>query len=382
MSKPQDSNPWSKIKLLPVLFVIGLFIAVWVRSQSSPASKGTSPAPTAAVASTSVTDKGQTILRGPIFGTTYTIKVNEKLDEVAREGLQANIERRLKKIDEAMSTYKKTSEVSRFNALPLGGAVTVSKATAEVLEVALHVGQLTKGAFDVTVGPLVNAWGFGPEQGAKAPDAAKLKTLRARVGASRVMSFDEETRQLTKKVDGAALDLSAVAKGYAVDVVVKVLEEQEFTGIMVEIGGELRVSGQRADGKPWVLGIQNPRGGEPYEIFDAEEGALATSGDYRNFRVIDGKHVSHTIDPRTGAPVTHGVASVSVLTQSCTAADAWATALTVLGPVKGIQLADEHRLAVMMLVRDGDGFKRQISRLWPARSHRPGAKKPTPPKKD
>ncbi|HAN30249.1 MAG TPA: hypothetical protein DCQ06_01505 [Myxococcales bacterium] len=368
MSTPSESSPWSKLKILPIVFVLALFAMLWWRSGSE--STSTPPEKVVEVQRLSESDEHTTTLSGPIFGTRYIVKVNEKLDDISRGGLQSKIERHLSQIDEAMSTYKATSEVSRFNALAMGQSVTVSQATAEVLEVALHIGQQSEGAFDVTVGPLVDAWGFGPKGGGKAPDEATLAKLRESVGASRVLQIDEDTRTLVKKVAGAQLDLSAVAKGYAVDSLMKLLTDREYAGVLVEIGGELRVSGQRGDGKAWKLGVQNPEGGGAYEVIDAEQGALATSGDYRNFRVYEGKRVSHTIDPRTGRPVTHNLASVSVLADNCAAADAWATALTVLGPEQGMKLAEEERLAVMMLVRQDKGFERLTTKLWPTHGQR------------
>lgn len=361
---PPDPNlpPWKRLKPLPIVFVVGLFALVWWRGEDNEERRkrrGFEPV--------QVIGK-HTVFQGKTMGTTFRVKLSGKLPETHGRALLSAVNEELEAVNAAMSTYQPTSELSRFNALAVNESLTLSPPTAAVLTLSLAVGVKSAGAFDVTVGPLVNAWGFGAKGTQKAPDDATLKALRRTVGAQRVLQFTPKSRVVSKKVPGVALDFSAVAKGFAVDKVAERLVREGVPGFMVEVGGEVRTHGKRADKQPWRIGIEqpNPAGGGVAQIVVLEDRALATSGDYRNYREVDGARVSHTIDPRTGRPITHKLASVSVLAATCAEADAWATTLNVLGPEAGLALADELNLAAFLLIRGNDGnFKQRTSKAWP-----------------
>ena len=256
-----------------------------------------------------------------------------------------------------MSTYKPESEVSRFNASGMS-EFAVSEDLARVLASARNVAELSDGALDVTVGPLVDAWGFGPSGRLTAPDEAELETLRESVGW-RNLILDEEHGTLRKIIGNLRIDLSAIAKGFAVDKVLEGVVQLGYADVMVEIGGEVRTAGLNEMARPWRIGIERPdeNGRVAALAVEFSDLALATSGDYRNFREIDGHRISHTIDPRTGRPVDHTLASVSVLCSTCIEADAWATALNVLGPDEGVTLAELQGLDALFIVRTKSGFE-------------------------
>ena len=364
MPPPDPTQPpWQRLRPLPVIFVIGLFALVWWRGQ------GAKEQARSRQVDAVQTEAGHTILQGRTMGTTFRVKLAGLIPERHGRAMLAVVQAELDKVDAAMSTYKPTSELSRFNQLPKGGELVFSPETAEVMALALRVGAASGGAFDVTVGPLVEAWGFGPSRPRQDPDAATLTALRARVGASTVLRFDPKTRAIRTLVPGVHLDFSAIAKGYAVDKVAARLQAEGVPGFMVEVGGEIRTHGARADKKPWRIGIEqpNPAGAGLAQVVEVTERALATSGDYRNYRERDGVRLSHTIDPRTGEPITHGLASVSVLAKTCAEADAWATAINVLGPEAGLALAEREGLAAFLLIRRADGtFAGRSSAAWPS----------------
>ena len=242
------------------------------------------------------------LFSGPIMGTTYHVKVVADLPARTAEELDRNILETLERVNGRMSTYRDDSELSQFNAIMETAPFALSDETLGVFEIALEVSRETGGAFDVTVGPLVNAWGFGPGKG-ETPDAATIGQLLERVGYGK-LTLDRNGGTLAKSIPGMYCDLSAVAKGYAVDAVAAALEEKGVTRYMVEVGGEVRTSGTNQEGRPWRIGIYRP---DP-ERFDLQRVvalsglSMATSGDYRNYIDVDGKRLSHTIDPRTGRP--------------------------------------------------------------------------------
>jgi thiamine biosynthesis lipoprotein len=299
---------------------------------------------------------------GPTMGTRYTVKVvGESLPEERREAVSAVIEEQLGRVNSRMSTYLPESELSRFNLFTGNEPYPLSPETLTVLREAMAVSEATDGAFDITVGLLVDAWGFGAaEAGPEQPTEAEIETLRGRVGWRLLEIEDGGVRKLDPLL---ACDLSAIAKGYAVDLVAGALEELGFHDYMVEVGGEVRVAGLSARREPWRIGIERPEATERQlqEVLPLTDVALATSGDYRNFVVRDGRRLSHTIDPRTGRPVEHAGASVTVLADRCMTADAWATALMVLGPEAGFELAVARSVPALFLVHDGDGGFREHS---------------------
>lgn len=296
-------------------------------------------------------------LMGETFGTTYSVRFIG-LDQSQASDVRGQINDLFEQIDQQMSLWRDDSELSRFNASAGEDWFPVSEDTARVVESAIAISRETDGAFDPTVAPLMKLWSFGPEQKPlSVPTEEQIAETRQHVGVDGI-----EVRlspPALRKLDSAVrLDLNAIAKGDAVDRVAALLQRQMITEYMVEIGGEVRTSGTHNDGRPWSIGIERPIVGERsvQAIVELREASLATSGDYRNYVVADGKRYSHTIDPRTGNPIEHAVASVSVVADDCMTADAWATALMVLGPEDGRRAADEHGLAAMFVVHDGDRF--------------------------
>ena len=319
-------------------------------------------------------------ITGATMGTTFAVIVVSREDAArarplagrpeggAREtdGLRAAIQGRLDGIEARMSHYRSDSELSRFNRARTTGPRPMSRETLGVVAEALAVSRASGGAFDVTVGPLVDAWGFGAAGGAPAaPGEALLAGLRERVGFD-LLEVDRAAGTLRKRRPDVAIDLSAVAKGYAVDAVASLLVERGFRDYLIEIGGELRAGGGNEDGAAWRVAVERPLPASPgtQRVLPLAEAAVATSGDYRNFRDLDGVRVSHTIDPRTGRPVTHRLRSVSVVARRCLLADARSTALNVLGPDEGYALAVEQGWAALFVADDGTG--RLVERETPA----------------
>ena len=308
------------------------------------------------------------LIQGEVMGTTYTVKVvadtrQEQSAETQAE-LEATVQAALSAVDEAMSTYKPDSELSGFNDGPAGRDVPLSPALAEVLALAFDVHARSEGAFDITVGPLVDRWGFGTRGPLQdLPGEAELETLTARLGHDH-LTFDGKA--LRKDDAALRVDLSAIAKGYGVDQAALALKTAGYDDFMVEVGGEIRVSGNTEAGRPWRLAVETPSPTERaiYEVVELRDQALATSGDYRNFTVVEGTRYSHTIDPTTGRPVTHRLASVSVVAPTCAEADALATALNVLGPQRGLALAEKEGLPALFLVGDPDDLQAHPTDAW------------------
>ncbi|MBX3177417.1 MAG: FAD:protein FMN transferase [Candidatus Hydrogenedentes bacterium] len=295
-----------------------------------------------------------TVLSGAIMGTTYHVKVVGELDPAATNSAAAAVDAALQRVDGLMSTYKPDSEISRLNQHGAGEPFPLSEETFAVIALAVEVGAKSGGAFDITVGPLVNAWGFGPEAG-RDPPPEEIARLRALTGPDK-LALDAEAKTVTKAEAGVYCDLSAIAKGYAVDRAAAALDALGHANYMVEVGGEVRAAGRNANGVPWRIAIEKPRDYERavQEVVALDGVSLATSGDYRNFYESGGRRVSHTIDPKTGQPVNHALASASVIHEECALADAYATALMALGPDAGEAFARAHDLAVLFIVH-GEG---------------------------
>ena len=293
-------------------------------------------------------------IRGEALGTFYTLTVVAPPEGVTEERIRELADTALDRINTLMSTYKEDSELSRFNRHAEPSPFSLSPESYEVFSIALAISEESGGALDITVGPLVNAWGFGPGSRREPPDEEEIRQLLLHQGYEKLRLLEEGS--IVKEDPLLYCDLSAVAKGYAVDVVARALEDAGISRYMVDVGGEMRVAGRNARKEPWGLGIEKPLTGvrELEMAVQLEEGSLATSGDYRNMYIHEGKRISHTIDPATGHPVQHDLASVSVIHPSCAWADGYATALLVLGPEKALALAQEKKLAVMLIIRDED----------------------------
>lgn len=307
-------------------------------------------------------------LTGNTMGTYYSIKVvGTKKDQA--QHLQGQIDQRLNVVNQQMSTYLADSELSRFNQSQSDGRFAVSVDTAEVVTAALQMGKQTQGALDVTVGPLVNLWGFGPdERPVEVPTQAQLTDALAVTGLEHLrVEIDAQGQYLYKAIPELYVDLSSIAKGFGVDVVSEYLNEQGITNHLVEIGGEVRLSGHNGHHKPWTIAVERPHNDDGrsnelvQQVIVAGNNSVATSGDYRNYYELDGQRLSHTIDPTTGHPITHNLASVTVIHASCMIADGLATALTVMGTEQALAYAEQHELAVYLLSKTEDGFKVDMS---------------------
>jgi len=297
-------------------------------------------------------------LAGRSMGTSWHVTVIPDTGGLDDRVLQAGIEAILDSVNQSMSTYRDDSEISRFNALEPDVWFPISADFYTVLSTALAIGWQSDGAYDVTVGPLVDLWGFGPAGLVNEPpsDDAVTDVLES-VGLDQ-LRLDGEAMQLLKR-SPLALDFSSIAKGYAVDLIAQWLDGQGLGRYLVEVGGEMRLAGMSGRGGPWRIAIERPdSGGRDVETaVSLTDVAVATSGDYRNFFEIDGQRFSHSIDPRRGYPVAHDLVSVTVVDSSAMLADAWATALVVLGQEAGMKVAQEHGLAVYFIQRQGDALQ-------------------------
>lgn len=303
-------------------------------------------------------DRRLAVFSGPTMAGTYSVKIARPgtLSAAARAALDGELFAAVDGVDRAMSTYRPDSELSRLNRHGPDAPFEVSTALAEVLATARGVSRASGGAFDVTIGPLVNAWGFGPDHRGALPSADELAALRERVDW-RSLALEPGTRSVRKARPDAYADLSGIAQGFGADRIAAALEARGFGDYLVEVSGEVRARGTNPDGQPWRIGIERPDAAErtPHLVVPLGDGALATSGDYRNWFERDGRRYSHEIDPASGAPVTHRLASVSVVHPHAAAADAWATGLFVLGPDEGMRVAEREGLPAYFLVRAPDG---------------------------
>ncbi len=292
------------------------------------------------------------------MGTTYTVKlVAESPLETAETDRLANvIFAAIEDVNGRMSTYKEDSELSRFNQLKTDEPFTVSDETLKVLLEAQRIGALSDHAYDITVGPLVNLWGFGPGLRANDISDEAITAARASVGWEKI-EIDAASSTIRKLHPDVYVDLSSIAKGYGSDRVGDALAGEGYQRYMVELGGEIRAAGLNLSGAPWRVAIERPVEDERaiQRVVPLENLSMATSGDYRNFYDADGERISHTIDPRTGRPVRGRVASVSVVDPSCMTADGWATALTALGEDEGFAIAEREQLTALFQLRQDDG---------------------------
>ena len=297
------------------------------------------------------------------MGTYYQIKYvldaqQQGNKQLSAEALQVEIDKRLELVNDLMSTYRPDSELSRFNISEK--SLQVSDAMRDVVNAALTISAQTDGAYDVTVGPLVNLWGFGPDKRPnKVPSQALINEKMAFVG-SHYLSLNGNT--LTKAIPQLYVDLSSIAKGYGVDFIAEYLQQLGIENYLVDIGGELRVTGSKPGKEQWTLAVERPVAGQNVQrLIHIGDNGIATSGDYRNYFESDGIRYSHTIDPKTGKPITHKLVSVTVIDKSCMLADGYATAITVLGPKAGLEFATKQHLAVFLLVKEGDDFSEQYT---------------------
>lgn len=301
---------------------------------------------------------------GQTMGTNYTVQWSGNVSTENKK-LIAQFEKRLHEINLAMSTYIEDSELSQFNRLPAGESAGISADFTRVMRQAQAIAVISQGAFDFTVGPLVDLWGFGPPgERTAVPEKAEIDAVMSRVGYQNISLQVADMR--LSKLEQSEIDLSAIAKGYAVDVLAGVLDDNGIHNYLVEIGGELRAKGFKYENVRWKAGIETPQdqGRALQKVLELRDISVATSGDYRHYFEQDGVRYSHTIDPSNGYPVTHRLASVTVLDSNCARADALATALMVMGPERGMRLADQQGLAVYFIVRVGERFETRWSRSF------------------
>lgn len=292
------------------------------------------------------------------MGTSYRLVLSTTLDQNTHESIRTDVDAALNTLEDQMSTWHPDSELSRFNQSESTEWFPVSSDTAFVVSEAKKFWKLSEGAFDPTVAPLIKLWHFAEDPGEQTiPGDAEIERALSETGFNQI-DVRLEPPALLKKNPAMQLNLSAIAKGYAVDLVSQLLTERVDAGHLVEIGGEMRSRGLKNDGSSWTAGIETPDA-LPRHIHAAlnlNDQSLATSGDYRNYFEVDGQRYSHTIDPTTGRPITHALASVSVLADDCLTADAIATAIEVLGPERGLKLAKQQNLPAYLIVRNDSGF--------------------------
>jgi thiamine biosynthesis lipoprotein len=301
--------------------------------------------------------------RGETMGTTYMVKI-AGADGIDDQTLRFAIDGELRRVNDQMSTYLKSSEITQFNQSESTDWFPVSSEFAKVVGVAQQISKTTGGAFDITVSPLVNAWSFGTTKRTQTvPDASEIQSILESVGYQK-LTVRPDPPALRKSIPELQIDLSSIAKGHGVDRVIERLATLGADHAFVEIGGEVRTAGDKPGGA-WKVGIQLPDAASDTVMIahsmlvnEPAGNAMATSGDYRNHFSVDGKRYSHTIDPRTGSPVDHDLASVTVVAKTCMEADAWATALNVLGIRDGEIIASDNDLHTLLVARSGDeGFR-------------------------
>ena len=300
----------------------------------------------------------QVSFSGKTMGTTYHITVVTGFFKNTK-ALKNKIDIRLDEINKSMSTYRKDSEISRFNALnKTGEKFYISDDFFNVMTVAQHIYELTGEAWDGTIEPIVNLWGFGNSKNKKRiPEKSEIDALLADIGFNNIeMSANH---YLVKRKASISLDFASIGKGYGVDQVAVLIRMDGIINYLVEIGGEVFAQGLRKDGKKWKIGINNPRKDSPfdqvYKAVSIRDKGFATSGDYRNYFECKGKRFSHILDPRNGYPITNGVVSVSIIADTCTFADGLATAIMVLGHKKGLELVNSlSNTECLIVVRADD----------------------------
>ena len=299
--------------------------------------------------------------RGLTMGGTFSVKIVTPKDELETPGLQ-NVDRVLRssldRIEGLMSTWDPDSELSRFNRSTSLDPFTVAPETFAVFKWSLEVGKVTGGALDVTIGPLVDAWGFGPSGPRKGlPTSDEIERLRQAVGPGLVV-LNPTTGTVRKTRPDVQCDLSSVVPGYAADRISEELRNRGFTDFLVDVGGEVLARGRNEADAPWRVAIERPElhGDAIERVVALSDLAITTAGDYRKYREVDGQRIAHILDPRTGRPLTHRLASVTVIDALAVRADAFDTALMVLGTNEGMALATKLNLAALFIERTNDGF--------------------------
>lgn len=296
-------------------------------------------------------------LNGETMGTRYSAVFFAPAD-IDHRVIDAALFAAVDQVDRQMSTWKPDSDLNRLNAAPAHEWHSVPAELLAVLDTAVRVGIQSRGAFDIGVGELVNAWGFGPI--GPQPDMEQIRALgqRKHRAASDVLEIDL-THQRVRKQEAIALDLSGIAKGYGVDALARCLDGFGINHYLVGIDGEMRAKGSKPDGQAWAIAIEKPLRDvrEVMSVVELADAAIATSGDYRHWVEVAGKHYAHTMDPESGQPVSNCLTSVTVVMSSCMLADAWATALLVVGVTAATELVQQRGMTALLVLRKGGAFE-------------------------
>lgn len=309
-------------------------------------------------------------LTGFTMGTTYNVVAIEGASSVSEAEVASAIQNALHAVNASMSNWQAESEISRFNSQRSNAAIGVSRELNDVMDAAEAVHIASEGTFDTTMGPLIELWGFGASGAQSLPTDEAIAAAQTRSGHGNTLGVGTGTLQ--KRQDDAQVYLAAIGKGYGADHVGRALEGVGITDYMVEIGGDLYASGRNPSGQPWQIGVETPNAHDRgvLDIVGVSNVGLASSGDYRNYFEQDGQRYSHVIDPTTGRPITHKTASTTVIAENAMLADAWATAMLILGSDRGLEIAEAQDLAVLFVERDADTselkFKMQTSSKFKA----------------
>ena len=300
-------------------------------------------------------------ISGFTMGTTYNIQwvSSDDSNEIDSEKLQQQIDTRLDEISQLMSTYDNTSQLSKVNQSYKAGWHNVDDELAMLIGASLKICKQSQGAFDITTGPLITLWGFGSSNTSFSPPSeTELDIVNRNIGCQ-YLSVRAEPAAIFKKYPDMMVDLSAIAKGYAVDQLAEILDNYGINNYLAEIGGELKAKGRAPHGELWRIGIEPPNLGraEVKDIIILNNVAVATSGNYRNYFEHEGNYYSHIIDPRTSMPIQHKLSSVTVIHENAAIADAWATALLVLGPNDALTTANKYGLAIYMITEEANDIK-------------------------
>ncbi|MGX9255644.1 FAD:protein FMN transferase ApbE [Pantoea ananatis] len=299
------------------------------------------------------------VLEGKTMGTVWRVSL-AGVEAGRRAALQQRIQQRLDADDAELSTWKPTSVLSRFNQSRATTPQPVSENMADIVTIALRIGKKTSGAMDITVGPLVNLWGFGPDkQPSHIPDDSQIAAAKALTGLQHLRVIQGgEGQWLQKDLPGLYVDLSTVGEGFATDHLARLMEQEGINNYLVSVGGAVLSRGMNAQNQPWRVAIQKPtdRENAVQARVDLQGHGISTSGSYRNYYELDGKRLSHIIDPATGRPIDHKLVSATVIATTALEADGWDTGLMVLGTEKAKALAIKEKLAVYLITREGDRF--------------------------
>jgi thiamine biosynthesis lipoprotein len=298
-------------------------------------------------------------LTGQTMGTSYSVTIVDNPDGIDKQKLKELIEDSLAKVNSQMSNWDRNSEISLFNKNNSDEPIHISQSLLDVITAANDINLKSGGVFDITLTPLINLWGFGTSKSVtETPTESEISLALNKVGQKNLLKLNYNEKTLSKIKKGVSINLSAIAKGYGIDQLAAMLADMQINRYLIEIGGDLIVSGLNAEDKPWSIGVETPSltKHSVQSILTIRDKAMATSGDYRNFFEKNGIRYSHIINPNTGKPIRHKTSSVTVLAKSAMLADGWATAMLAMGAEKGMVVADRYQLAVFFISKNKNMF--------------------------